>query len=133
MDHLLRPSTEQEARAFVDKVALPALTALSQEFAARGITSGSKRGWADRCHLLVPQQSPGLLLLRIEARPAPAFNPLRRPTTTIPRPASSSPSPILPMAAPVRHPVPDPGRAECRRLAPVRALSGAEPGRGGRI
>ncbi|MFM4959972.1 BCCT family transporter [Aeromonas caviae] len=78
MDHLLRPSTEQEARAFVDKVALPALTALSQEFAARGITSRVEEDGPDQCHLLVPQQGRRDFCygVRIEARPAPAFNPL---------------------------------------------------------
>ncbi|MBS4721044.1 BCCT family transporter [Aeromonas caviae] len=78
MDHLLRPSTEQEARAFVDKIALPALTALSQEFAARGITSRVEEDGPDQCHLLVPQQGRRDFCygVRIEARPAPAFNPL---------------------------------------------------------
>ncbi len=131
MDHLLRPSTEQEARAFVDKVALPALTALSQEFAARGITSRVEEDGPDQCHLLVPQQGRRDFCygVRIEARPR------LQPPGGGPQPRSRGPHLLAHhlfcrWPRRLRHPVPDPGRTECRRLAPVRALSGAEPGRG---
>lgn len=77
MDHLLSPSTEEDARRFLRETALPALTALCREFEARGLTSRVEQD-ADQCHLLVPQEGRRDFCygVRIEARPAPAFNPL---------------------------------------------------------
>lgn len=78
MDHLLRPSTEADAHTFLRDTALPALTALCREFEARGLASRVVQEDADQCHLLVPQEGRRDFCygVRIEARPAPAFNPL---------------------------------------------------------
>lgn len=78
LDRLVRHTGVREARRFMEKRALPALQSVSEELSLRGLACRVEQAEEGQIALVLPQEGRRDFLygLRIETRPAPAFNPL---------------------------------------------------------